>query len=267
MTQQPQPSSPDDLRARASELGLHGVLAHWGEYSQTPWLATLIEREESERRQRSRERRVKAAKVGRFKLMADFDWSWPKRIDRDLIEELFTLDFLKPDKQSGACSNVVFVGPNGVGKTMLAQNLAYNAAVEGYSVRYATASQLLNELISQETQASLTRRIQRFVKPQLLAIDEVGYLSYDSRHADLLFEVISRRRQKCTVVTTNRPFSGWGEVFPNATSVVALVDRLTHQLELVEIDADSYRKKESQERETRRSAERAARRQAKRKKR
>jgi DNA replication protein DnaC len=258
-------SPSEDLRERASTLGLHGVLAHWAEYDGTPWLPALIEREEAARGRRGLDRRIKAARIGRFKLLADFDWQWPKQLDRALVEELFTLDFLAPDKETGVCSNVVFVGPNGVGKTMLAQNLAHRAVQGGHAVRFATASELLNELVSQESGSSLSRRLQRFCRPQLLVLDEVGYLSYDSRHADLLFEVISRRSHKSTVITTNRPFTEWSEVFPNASSVVALVDRLMHRAEVVEIVAESYRAKEAKEREARRAAERALRRRAKRK--
>ena len=255
----------EDLRERASQLGLHGVIAHWTEYAKASWLAGLIEREEAARGRRGLDRRIKAARIGRFKLLADFDWKWPKQLDRSLVEELLTLDFLVPDKETGVCSNVVFMGPNGVGKTTLAQNVAHRAVLEGHTVRFATASELLNELVSQESASSLARRIQRFCKPQLLVVDEVGYLSYDSRHADLLFEVVSRRSQKSTIITTNRPFAEWGEVFPNASSVVALVDRLMHRAEVVEIVADSYRAKEAKEREARRAAERAVRRRSKRK--
>jgi DNA replication protein DnaC len=259
-------SPSDDLREKATQLGLHGVLAHWAEYAESPWLPALLEREEAARGRRSLDRRIKAARIGRFKLLADFDWTWPKRIDRNLVDELMTLDFLVADKETGACSNVVFVGPNGVGKSTLAQNVAHKAVLEGHTVRFATASELLNDLVSQESASSLARRIQRYTKPQLLVVDEVGYLSYDSRHADLLFEVVSRRSQKSTMITTNRPFAEWAEIFPNASSVVALVDRLMHRAEVVEIVADcSYRAKEAKEREARRAAERANRRRTKRK--
>jgi DNA replication protein DnaC len=259
-------SPSEELRERATKLGLYGILAHWAEYAKASWFPALIDREEAARGRRSLDRRIKTARIGRFKLLADFDWTWPKRIDRSLVEELLTLDFLVPDKETAACSNVVFIGPNGVGKTTLAQNVAHKAVLDGHTVRFATASELLNDLVSQESASSLARRILRYTKPQLLVVDEVGYLSYDSRHADLLFEVISRRSQKSTMITTNRPFAEWGEIFPNASSVVALVDRLMHRAEVVEIEADcSYRAKEAKEREERRALERATRRRAKRK--
>lgn len=260
------PSDPgDELRSRAFRLGLHGLVARWTEHGQAPWVGKLVELEEAERSCRSLERRIKAAQIGRFKLMADFDWSWPTRLDRERVEELFSFEFMK----EGCPMNVALLGPNGTGKTTICQNLAHQAVLRGYSVRFVTASELLNELAAQESQSSLARKLQRVCRPQLLAIDEVGYLSYDSRHADLLFEVINRRArlERSTVITTNKPFSEWGTVFPNASSVVALVDRLVHRAEMITIEGDSYRLKEAKDREALRAAERAARKAKKRGKR
>lgn len=245
----------DELREQAKRLRLHGLLARWDEVEGEPWLQKLLMGEEEERKRRSLERRIRNARLGSFKLLADFEWAWPKHIDRELVEELFRFSFLEQ------ASNVVLIGPNGVGKTMVAQNLAYEAVLRGHTARFVTASELLNELVAEESSTALVRRLKRVARPHLLVIDEVGYLSYDSRHADLLFEVINRRHeQRSTIITTNRVFTEWGEVFPNASSVVALVDRLLHRAEVVEIDADSYRLKEAKEREARRATERAARR-------
>lgn len=239
------------LRQRAQRLGLYGVLNRWGELEKDPWVPKLIEMEEQERKRRSLERRVRNARLGRFKPVADFDWAWPKDIDRDLVDELFTLAFLDE------AANVVLVGPNGVGKTTIAQNLAHEAVLRGFTARSATASEMLNDLAAQESASALARRLAVYCRPALLVVDEVGYLSYDSRHADLLFEVVSRRaQQRSTVITTNKPFSEWNQVFPSAGCVVALIDRLVHKAEVVRIDADSYRVKEAKERETKRAAER-----------
>ncbi len=239
----------DPLRPRAQRLGLHGLLACWEQWGRAAWVEPLLAAEETERQRRSLERRVRAAKLGRFKPLADFDWDWPRSADRALVEELFTLGFLR----EGA--NVVFVGPNGVGKTTLAQNLVHQAVLAGHTALRVTASEMLGDLIVQDGPAALRRRLRHYCRPQLLCIDEVGYLSYDTRHADLLFEIVHRRQDgKSTVVTTNRPFAEWGEVFPNAASVVALVDRLVHKAEIVRIDADSYRLKEAMEREAARAA-------------
>ena len=198
--------------------------------------------------------------------MADFDWGWPERIDRDQIEELLTLELHPtgiqayrwgPREFAQEAVNVIFIGPNGVGKTTLAQNLAYQGILRGYSVLFLTASQMLNDLAGQESASQLERRLRFYLAPRLLCLDEVGYLSYDSRHADLLFEVVSRRHlKKSTVLTTNRPFAQWNEVFPNAPSVVALVDRLIQRSEIVQIQAGSYRLKEAKEREAQKTAHR-----------
>jgi len=231
------------LRERATKLGLYGMLEHWDRLGKEPWLEEVLSVEEGERARRSLERRIRNAKIGRFKDLVDFEWSWPTKIDREAIEELFDFAFL------GEQANVIFLGPNGVGKTTLAQNLAYKALLAGHTVSFITASDLLHDLASQDGPSALARRIRRYVRPELLVIDEVGYLSYTSRHADLLFDVINRRNQiKSTVVTTNKPFAEWNEVFPNSTSVVALIDRLVHKAEILPIEGESYRLKEANER-------------------
>ena len=119
---------------------------------------------------------------------------------------------------------------------------------------------MLNRLAAQDSMTALERHIRRLCKPNLLVIDEVGYLSYGNRHADLLFEVVTRRHLlRPVVLTTNKPFAEWAEVFPNATCVVTLVDRLVHRAEIVAVEAESYRLKEAKERSTRKAKERAAR--------
>lgn len=239
------------LRDRAKALGLHGLVTQFEDFAEEAAIARLLDVEEAERRRRSLERRVKNARIGPFKPMADFDWAWPKKIDRAGIEELLTLAFLDEHE------NAVFVGPNGVGKTTIAQNIAHQALMQGHTVRMTTASQMLNELVAQDGPTALERRLRRYTHPSLLAIDEVGYLTYDSRHADLLFEVVSRRQEgKSTLVTTNRGFNEWREVFPHATCVVALVDRLVHRAQVTTIEGESYRLKEAKERESQRARKR-----------
>jgi len=244
-----------DLERQARALKLHGLLTHWQEAQHEPWLAQLLAWEHEERARRGLERRLRRARLGAFKPIADFDWSWPKKIDRTQIEDLFTLDWLR------SATNVVLVGTNGLGKTVIAKNLAHQAVLSGATVRFLTASELLNTLADQTTSSSLQRKLALFCRPHLLAIDEVGYLSYDSRLADLLFEIVSRRYlQRPILLTTNKAFKEWSEVFPNATSVVTLVDRLVHKSEIVTIEGESYRNKEQKEAARRRAQERAARR-------
>ena len=247
----------DTLIDRARDLGLHGLLAHWDEIGEPDWLARLIAWEEDERRARSLRRRLGAARIGRFKPLADFDWEWPRRCDRMAVEDLMTLDFLDE------AANVVLVGPNGVGKSTVAANIAHRAVLAGHTVRFATAASMLGELAAIDSDTLLQRKLRFYARQHLLVIDEVGYLSYSNRHADLLFNIVSSRsQQRSTIITTNRPFAEWGEAFPNASCVVALVDRLVHNAEIVAIDGDSYRRKEAEERQKERAAERRRRRAA-----
>jgi DNA replication protein DnaC len=238
-----------ELEASLKRLRLFGCLAQLDELHNEPWLVRLITLESEERARRSLENRTRIAGLGTFKPMCDFDWGWPKKIDRPLIEDIFTNRYVA----EGA--NVVILGPNGVAKTMLLNNLAYCALHAGHHVLVRSASDLLADLAGQESSQARARRLRAYVQPAVLCIDEVGYLSYDTRHADLLFEVITRRyeKNKSIVLTTNKPFAEWPSVFPNAACVVTLVDRLLHRAELVVIEADSYRLREAQERQQRRA--------------
>ncbi len=249
---------PNDLLRRAKELGLHGLVTNFAKVGNEPWLPDLIAWEEQERARRSLERRIKNAKLGSFKPMADFDFDWPTFIDREQISDLFTLAWMDN------ATNVVIVGPNGIGKTMIGKNLAHQAITDGHTARFLTASELLNTLAAEDSSSGLNRRIKLYCRPWLLVIDEIGYLSYDNRHADLLFEVVSRRYQdKPTLITTNRVFKEWNEVFPNATSVVTLVDRLVHRSEIVKLEGESYRRKEALEAADRKALDRNSRRKQK----
>jgi DNA replication protein DnaC len=261
MTKKPAPGArpkkvaPDEPRTpyeRVKALGLWGLLSAFEEVEGEPWVERLLDIEERERHRRSLERRLKNARIGRFKPMVDFEWGWPKKIERTAIDEALRLDFMK----EGA--NVILLGPNGVGKTMIAQNIAHEAILSGKTVRMTTASELLCDLAAQEGTTALLRRIRRYANPSLLVIDELGYLSSTARHGDLLFEVVTRRyqEQRPIVITTNKPFSEWNQVFPSAGCVVTLVDRLVHRSEIIVIEGESYRHKEAQERSHRKAKSR-----------
>jgi len=250
----PSLSNAEILRARAQALRLNGLLEHWPEVAEADWIASLLQWEEGERAHRSLQRRIRAAKLGHFKALADFDWAWPTRIDRATVEDLMSLSFLAD------ATNVVFIGPNGVGKSMLAQNLAYQALVAGRTVLFKSASEMLGELAALDSDSALRRRLRHYAKPDVLVVDEVGYLSYSNRHADLLFELVNRRYEaRSTIITTNKPFKEWSEVFPNAACVVSLVDRLVHRSEVIVIDGESYRLKEACERTEARARQRKTR--------
>ena len=254
MTKPAPPSRPADLKTRAGRLGLYGLVAHWDQMQEKPWVEELLGLEETERQRRSLERRVRHARLGRFKPMTDFDWGWPQQLDRAAVEDLFRFDFL------AEAANVVLTGPNGVGKTMIAQNLAHQAVLRGHTVRFTTASELLNDLAAQEAGSGLLRRLRRYCHPDLLVIDEVGYLASTSTHADLLFEVVTRRyEQKSIVLTTNKPFREWNEVFPNSSCVSPMLDRLVHKAEIINLDGESYRAKEAMERTAKSAKQRSGR--------
>jgi DNA replication protein DnaC len=144
------------------------------------------------------------------------------------------------------------IGSNGLGKTMLAKNIAYQALIAGHTVLCTVAGQLLGDLTASESDAALRRRLRKYSAPDVLVVDEIGYLSYSNRHADLLFELLNRRyEKKSTIITTNKPFAQWQEVFPSAGCVVSLVDRLVHRSEVIPIEGKSYRLKEAEERSER----------------
>ncbi len=194
--------------------------------------------ERQERKLNSAIQKTRLKKYGGYDLIQNFDWSWPKRIDKDLVIELCNLQFIKEQ------TNIVILGPSGVGKTTIAKNLIHLAACSGCSSVFVEAADLLDDLLSEEMKGSIRVKLDKYIKPDLLAIDEVGYLSYNTRHADILFQLIQKRAgKKSTIITTNRPFSEWTELFPNAASVNALIDRLIENCQVVQIDADTYRGK------------------------
>jgi len=221
----------DDLVARATRT----------RWSPVQLLEALVTAELDDRARRSVERRLRRARLGRFKSIADWEWDWPKTLNRPALERVLSLDFL------GRGENVILVGAQGLGKTMLAKNLVHQAVLAGHSALFTTASELLLDLNGQETARALERRLRHYARPALIAIDEIGYLSYDAHAADLLYQVVSRRyEQKSVIVTTNLAFKHWDTVFPNAGCAVALVDRLTHHAEIVAIDGESYRRRDAQ---------------------
>ena len=225
------PNELDDFLARA-------IQSRW---SPCQMLEQLAQAENAERSRRSLERRLRYSGIKKFKLMADFDWSWPTRIDRDVVERALTLDFLAEAR------NLVLVGRNGLGKTLIAKNICYTAVLAGYSVLFRPAPLLLEDL-QRQTPEGRRRRFRTYANADLLCIDEVGYLSFDDKAADLLYEVVNRRyERKPVIITTNRPFKEWNQVFPNATCIVTLLDRLLHHADVTVVEGDSYRVRESEQ--------------------
>lgn len=243
-------SKTTDLKEQLVQIGLLALAecvedflarAAKGRLSPRQIIEEIVRLETTEGARRSLERRLVRSRIGRFKPITDFDWSWPKKIERDVVERALTLDFLEDGR------NFVLLGANGLGKTMIAKNLAYQAAVAGYSVLFVTAAELLDDLRSEVAQSTFRRKLTKYASPRLLVIDEVGYLSYDHHAADLLYKVIDRRYERNpTVLTTNLAFRDWNTVFPNATSIATLLDKLTHHADVTMIEGPSYRVHESQ---------------------
>lgn len=198
----------------------------------------LVEVERRARDTSNLHRRTRTATLGSFSPLDSFDWNHPRSVDKGLYERLLTLDFLAQGH------NVLLRGPSGVGKTTLAQNLGLAALQQGYTVRFSTLAGALADLLKQESLPALDRRLRRYLKPDLLILDELGYLPHDNRSGDLLYQIISQRHEKrSTVISTNLPFKQWATVFPGAACVAALVDRFVQHCHVLDIDADSWRQK------------------------
>jgi DNA replication protein DnaC len=233
----------DDLRrlgVRTTLEPLRAFLAHAIQARLGPveTIEQLVALERRERERRNLERRTRASRLGAVTAFDRFDWSHPRRIDRALVEKLHGLAFVE------SAQNVLFRGPSGVGKTTLAKNLGLAALARGHTVRFATLAEALTDLLKQESAPAMERRLRRYVLPDVLILDEVGYLPCDAEAAKLLYAIVDRRHEKrATIVTTNLSFKQWGTVFPGAACVVALVDRFAQHCHVVDIDADSWRQR------------------------
>ena len=209
--------NPDDLSTRLRSLGLYALgdqlddvvaRATKKRFSPTQLFEYVATLEEHERARRSVERRMTHCKLGRFKVMADFDWDWPSRIPADAIHSALDLDFIKRGH------NIVLIGSQGLGKTMVAKNIVHNAVLAGHSALFVTAADLLLDLAGQESARALQRRMKHYARFACLCIDEIGYLEYEQRAADLLFQLVSKRyEKKSLILTTNKSFSDWPSIF------------------------------------------------------
>lgn len=228
------------LGFRTSREAIVALLAHATKSRLSPaqtceQLAVL---ERRERDVRNLAARTRTATLGPFKPLDQFDWDFPRQIDRQTYELLLELDFVAKGH------NVLFRGPSGVGKSMLAQNLAQRAIERGHTVRFSTLAAMLADLLRQESLPATERRLKCYAMPDVLVLDEIGYLPQDNRSADLLYNVISRRHERrATVISTNLAFKQWNQVFPGAACVAALVDRFAQHCYAIDIDGDSWRQK------------------------
>jgi DNA replication protein DnaC len=200
-------------------------------------LATLIGMEQAARQQRALQRRLREARLPKQKTLAEYVFSFPKRIPKAVILRLFDCDFI----QQHGCA--VLIGPTGTGKSHLLTALGYTAAEHGHSVRHTRVVDMINHLTTAQIKGVLGNTLRSYVRPSLLLLDELGYLPIDKRGADLLFQVVAARYETGSIVlTTNRPFREWGTLFDtDNTLATALIDRLMHHGEAIVIQGDSYR--------------------------
>jgi DNA replication protein DnaC len=204
------------------------------------YLAQLIEGEAALHADRAVARRIRAARFPVIKTLDTFRWDWPKKINRLQIQDQFRLQFVH-DK-----ANVIFLGLVGLGKTHLATALGYAACQQGMSVLFANAIDVINTLSAAQTKGTLKSELRKYLAPSLLVLDELGYLPIDQRGADLLFQVISARYERGSIViTTNKAFKQWTSIFNgDATITSAVLDRLLHHAETVVIEGSSFRMKD-----------------------
>ncbi|MCP4673962.1 MAG: ATP-binding protein, partial [Deltaproteobacteria bacterium] len=186
--------------------------------------------------ERRAQRAINRSRIFPLSTLDTFDFDYPRQLDRELVMRAATLEFIKEK------TNCVFVGPSGVGKTHLANAIGQLACLRGYRVRFTLAADLVNDLVAGQTRNTLQRRLATWTAPDLVIIDELGYLSFDSRGADLLYQVFNRRYlRSATIVTTNLAFKDWGKLFHNTAAASAIADRLVHKGLLVSIVGKSRR--------------------------
>ena len=242
-------NQPSLLSEHLEYLKLKYVADQYGpladEAIRQPWdhreyLRRLIEGEYNDQRQRRVAARIKSARFPVIKTLEQFNWTWPKKINRLAVQSLFRLEFLAQN------ANVVFLGNVGVGKSHLATALGYAACLEGHAVLFAGAIEVINDLQAAQKNGGLKRALKKYLRPAILILDEVGYLPIDQKGADLLFQVISQRYERGSILlTTNKPFKQWAAIFNNDSTIAsAVLDRLLHHAETIVIEGASYRMKD-----------------------
>jgi DNA replication protein DnaC len=225
------------FREYHQSLAKEAVEKNW---TQLDFLSRLAEGEALRRKDRATQRRIQAARFPVIKTLEQFNWAWPKKINRAQVQNLFRLSFLK-DK-----ANVIFMGGAGLGKSHLAAALAYEGCLAGHTVLFTTAIDIVNTLVAAQSAHRLKAELKKYISPNIVLVDELGYLPIDKAGADLLFQVFSQRYETgSTIVTTNQLYKHWARVFNNdATLTSAVLDRLLHHAETVTIEGKSYRMKD-----------------------
>ena len=236
------------LDQQLSDIKLHYFLEHYDTLAkeairkktgQLEYLQELVRGEWDQKHERSIQRRIKTARFPVIKTFEQFNWEWPEKIDREQIEYLAHLRFI-PE-----CSNVIFLATVGLGKSHLATALGHKACLNGHSVLFTNAIDVINTLNAAQKQGRFKDELKKYLKPQLIILDELGYLPIDQRGADYLFQVISQRYERGSIIlTTNKAFKDWASIFNNDSVITsAVLDRILHHSETVLIEGKSYRMK------------------------
>jgi DNA replication protein DnaC len=220
-----------------TQLAEQAAQNHW---SHLDFLAALVEGEYLLRHDRATQRRIQAARFPVIKTLDQFQWSWPQKINQLQIKNFFHLAFLKEHQ------NLIFLGNVGLGKTHIAIAIGHHACLQGHSVLFTTAIDVINQLIAAQNTGRLKTELARYLRPDLLILDELGYLPIDKLGADLLFQIISHRYERGSIiVTSNRVFKRWPEIFNNDTMLTtAILDRILHHAETILIEGRSFRMKD-----------------------
>jgi len=225
------------IQEHYQSLANEAAQQHW---TPVDYLSRLVEGEALRQTDRTVQRRLAAARFPVLKTLEQFNWSWPKKINRPQVQNLFRLAFLENH------ANVIFLGGVGLGKTHLAVALGYAACQQKHSVLFVTAVEVVNTLLAAQATHSLPEALKRYRHPRLLIMDELGYLPIDKAGADLLFQVFSQRYERgSTLITTNQAYKNWLRIFNNdSTMTSAVLDRVLHHAETVPIEGKSYRMKD-----------------------
>ena len=226
-----------DIATQCEPLAADAAAKGW---THVDYLRRLLEGECRARQQRATERRVHAARFPVIKTLDRFRWDWPKKINEQQVKNLLRLTFVEKK------TNVILMGGVGLGKSHVATALGYEACQRGHSVLFTTAVDALNNLVAAQAAQRLKTELKRYLVPAVLVLDELGYLPLDKTGADLLFQLISQRYERGSlIITTNKAYKNWTEIFNHDAGITsAILDRVLHHAETVIIEGKSFRMKD-----------------------